>query len=146
MAAEDEVRKASAQFYAALNRMAKGAVGAMSDVWSHSASTTTMHPIGGREVGWDAVKQSFDQVAQLAEDGAVKLKDQLVRVVGDLAYEVGVEVGRLKLGGHEAAIEHRVTNVYQREGGAWKMVHHHTDTSPAMLDVLSKLQPPSGAA
>ena len=29
---------------------------------------------------------------------------------------------------------------------AWKMIHHHTDTSPAMLDVLRRLQPPSKKA
>jgi hypothetical protein len=56
MSAEDEVRKASQQFYAALNRMANGDGGGMADIWSHSATVTTMHPIGGREVGWDAVK------------------------------------------------------------------------------------------
>lgn len=139
MSAEDEVRKASRQFYAALNQMANGDSGAMADVWSHSATVTTMHPIGGREVGWDAVRASFEQVAKMASDGKIELKDQLIRVAGDVAYEMGVEQGQLTLAGHQAALEHRVTNVYQRQAGAWKMVHHHTDTSPAMLDILSRL-------
>jgi uncharacterized protein (TIGR02246 family) len=139
MSAEDEVRKASQQFYAALNRMVNGDSGAMADIWSHSATVTTMHPIGGREVGWDAVRASFEQVAEVASDGKVELKDQLIRVAGDVAYEMGVEQGQLKLAGHQAGIEHRVTNVYQRQAGAWKMVHHHTDKSPAMLDILSRL-------
>jgi uncharacterized protein (TIGR02246 family) len=139
MSAEDEVRRASQEFYAALNRMADGDSGAMADIWSHSATVTTMHPIGGREVGWDAVRASFEQVAQVASGGKIELKDQLIRVAGDVAYEMGVEQGQLKLGGHQAAIEHRVTNIYQRQAGAWKMVHHHTDTSPAMLDILSRL-------
>ena len=144
MSTEDEVRQASAQFYAALNRMANGDSSSMADVWSHSAFVTAMHPIGGREVGWDAVRASFEQVAQLASDGDVELKDQLVQVAGDIAYEMGTEQGRLTLGGHQATIEHRVTNIYQRQAGGWKMVHHHTDTSPAMLDILSRLQSPSG--
>ena len=139
MSAEDEVRRASQRFYAALNRMANGDSGAMAEIWSQSATVTTMHPIGGREVGWDAVRASFEQVAQAASDGKVELMDQLIRVAGDVAYEMGVEQGRLKLAGHQAAIEHRVTNIYQRQSGAWKMVHHHTDTSPAMLDILSRL-------
>lgn len=146
VATEDEVRKASKQFYAGLNRMANGDAKPLADIWSHSAAVTAMHPIGGRQVGWDAVRASFEQVAQLASDGKVELKDQLIRVAGDVAYEVGVERGQLKLAGQQVTIEHRVTNIYQRQAGAWKMTHHHTDASPAMLDVLNRLQPPSGKA
>ena len=41
MSTEDEVRKASQQFYAALNRMANGDAGSMADIWSHSATVTS---------------------------------------------------------------------------------------------------------
>jgi ketosteroid isomerase-like protein len=139
MSTEDEVRKASALFYTGLNRMANGDAGAMGDIWSHGSTATAMHPIGGREVGWEAVRTSFEQVAKLASDGKIEVKDQLIRVAGDMAYELGVEHGHFKLGGHPVTIEHRVTNVYQRESGSWKIVHHHTDASPAMMEVLSKL-------
>lgn len=142
---KEEVRKASEQFYAALNSMINGNAGPLADIWSHSADVTTMHPIGGREVGWDAVKRSFEQVAKLASDGKAELKDQLIRVTGDLAYEVGIEHGQFKLGGKQIAIDNRVTNIYRREGGAWKVVHHHVDISPAMVDILGQLQSPSGA-
>jgi hypothetical protein len=39
-----------------------------------------MHPIGGREVGWDQVRGSWEQVAQLATQGQVKLSDQFIQV------------------------------------------------------------------
>lgn len=144
MSTENEVRNASKQFYTSLNRMANGDACAMADIWKHSPSVMAMHPIGGREVGWDAVRASFEKVAQLASDGKIELKEQLIRVVGDVAFEAGIEHGQIKLGGQQATIEHRVTNIYQREAGAWKVIHHHTDTSPAMLDVLSRLRTPSG--
>ena len=51
MTTEDEVRAASETFYAALNRMLSGDAGALGEIWSHSSAVTTMHPIGGREVG-----------------------------------------------------------------------------------------------
>jgi ketosteroid isomerase-like protein len=143
MSAEDEVRQASKRFYAGLNRMANGDAGPMADIWSHSAAVTAMHPIGGRQVGWDAVRESFDQVAQLASGGKVELADQLIHVVGDVAYEAGIEHGKIKLAGQQVTIEHRVTNIYRREAGAWKMTHHHVDTSPEMVDVLSQSQPRS---
>jgi uncharacterized protein (TIGR02246 family) len=139
MSAEDEVRKASQQFYAAVNKMGNGDASSLSDVWSHRADVTTMHPIGGREVGLDAVRTSFEQVASQARDAKIELKDQLVRADGDVAYELGVERGTFKLGGQPVTLEHRVTNVYRQEAGEWKIVHHHTDPSPAMMDVLRKL-------
>lgn len=140
MSTENEVRKASEQFYAALNGMLNGNAGPLADIWSHSAAVTTMHPIGGREVGWNQVRGSWEQVAQLASEGQTKLGDQIIQVAGDMAYELGVEQAQFKLAGQQVTIKQRVTNVYRRETGAWKIVHHHTDVSPAMVDVLSRLQ------
>jgi ketosteroid isomerase-like protein len=140
MSTEDAIRKATEQFYAALNRMVNGDAGPLADIWSHSAVVTTMHPIGGREVGWDEVRESFAQVARLASEGRVKLGEQIVQVAGDVAYELGVERGQFKFAGQQVTIEHRVTNIYRREAGGWKIVHHHTDVSPAMLEVLSRVQ------
>jgi len=53
---------------------------------------------------------------------------------------VGIEQGRATLAGEQITIEQRVTNIYRREAEGWKMVHHHTDLSPAMLDLLGRLQ------
>jgi len=140
MSSEDEVRAASAQFYAALNSMMVGDAAPLAEVWSHGADVSTMHPIGGRETGWDEVRGSFEQVAQLASEGHGELRDQSIQVGGDLAYEVGIEQGQITLAGEQIAIEHRVTNVYRREAEGWKIVHHHTDLSPAMLELLGRLQ------
>jgi len=140
MSTEEDVHKASAQFYAALNRMTDGDATPLAAIWSHGAAVTTMHPIGGRQVGWDEVRGSFEQVAGLASGGHVELRDQNIQVVGDMAYEVGVEHGQAKLAGEQIAIEQRVTNIYRREAEGWKIVHHHTDVSPAMLDVLGRLK------
>ena len=140
MSTEDEVRKASEQFYAALNRMLNGNAAPLADIWSHSGAVTTMHPIGGRQVGWDEVREAWQQVAMLASEGQGRLDDQIIQVAGDVAYELGTERGQVKLAGQQVTIEHRVTNIYRREAGGWKVVHHHTDVSPAMLDILSRLQ------
>ncbi|HKJ44108.1 MAG TPA: nuclear transport factor 2 family protein [Sunxiuqinia sp.] len=140
MSAEDEVRKASKQFYAALNEMTSGDASSLKEIWSHNATVTTMHPIGGRQVGWDEVWKAWDQTAQVASDGNVELQNQLIRVVGDLAYEVGVENATFKIAGNQANGQVRVTNIYQKEGGSWKIVHHHTDVASAMVEALKQLQ------
>jgi hypothetical protein len=45
-------------------------------------------PLGGREVGWDHVRGAWANIAQLATEGNVSLEDQLIQVVGEVAYEV----------------------------------------------------------
>ncbi|MFS8085575.1 MAG: YybH family protein [Acidobacteriota bacterium] len=140
MTTETEVRNASAKFYAALNRMMKGDAASFGEIWSHEANVTTMHPIGGRETGWDNVRKSFEQVASMATGGQVKLEKQFIQVSADMACEVGIEQGQITIAGQTADIAQRVTNVYRRESGGWKIVHHHTDISQPMLDILSRLQ------
>lgn len=139
MSQEDEVRNASEQFYAALNRMLNGDAGPLSEIWSHSATVTTMHPIGGRDAGWDTVRKTWEEVARLASDGKVEITDQMIQASGDMAYELGVERGRTKFGGEEIRIEQRVTNIYRREAGAWKIVHHHADLSASMKELVGRL-------
>jgi uncharacterized protein (TIGR02246 family) len=135
MSAENEVGDASKQFYAALNSVANGDARPMADIWSQSADATTMHPIGGRQVGWNQVRDSWQQVAEIASEGRVTLGDQLIRVVGDAAYELGTEHVVMTLAGRSLRAEVRVTNIYRREGGAWRIVHHHADASQDMQGV-----------
>lgn len=139
MSKEEDIRRVSKQFYNALNDMGNGITGKMGGIWLQDESVTAMHPIDGRDLGWASVNNSFDQVAGIASDGNFELKDQIIRVVGDVAYEIGNETGKFKLAGNEVKVSNRVTNIYQLKKGQWKIIHHHTDTSAAMLDVLSKL-------
>ena len=140
MATVDDVRTASAQFYSALNAALNGDAGPLDGIWSHDAEVTTLHPLGGRQVGWLEVQPVFAQTATVSSKGNVRLEDQLVRVIGDMAYEVGVERGSLTLAGNAVEIAgNRVTNVYVRESGGWKIVHHHTDLSPEMVDIRARL-------
>lgn len=146
MSTTDEVREASKKFYAGLNNMANGTNNALVNAWSHNSSVTAMHPIGGREVGWDKVNDSFNQVGGIASEGKVELKDQLINVLGDVAYEIGIEQVQAKFAGEEIKADVRVTNIYQKDGGTWKMIHHHSDTAPAMLELMGRLQVASGQA
>ena len=137
MAVEDEIQQSSEQFYTAINRAINGDPGLMTEVWSHGSDVTTMHPLGGRETGWEEVRASWEQVAQAFSDGQVSLEDLVVVPLSDVvAYTLGTENGQAKLGDKTVGIDWRVTNIYRREEGEWKVVHHHTDVSPALVEVL----------
>jgi ketosteroid isomerase-like protein len=128
-------------FYAALNSALNGDSAPLASIWSHSSSITTMHPLGGCQVGWDEVRRSWEEAARLITDGRVMLADQLLQVEGDMAYETGIEQGSFTMAGQTVSgFSNRVTNVYRREGGRWKIVHHHVDVSPAMIDALRGVQ------
>ncbi|WP_460452249.1 YybH family protein [Alsobacter sp. SYSU BS001988] len=121
------LRAASRYFYSALSRMVQGDASALWEAWSHADDVSAMHPIGGRNIGWRAVKQSWEQLARVAGGGHARIEDQVFHVMDHVALELGHERGSAIFGGHPIAIDWRVTNVYRRENGAWKVVHHHTD-------------------
>jgi ketosteroid isomerase-like protein len=134
-----EVRAASSTFYNALNCMAAGDAEPMAEAWARTDDVSALHPIGGRDLGYDAVIASFSKVAEIAGGGQVRIEDQMLMLTDELAVETGVETGTLVIAGRNADIHHRVTNVYRRVNGQWKLVHHHTDTSAAMLDIVKDL-------
>jgi hypothetical protein len=51
---------------------------------------------------------------------------------------LGTEHGQAKLADESIRIDWRVTNIYRREPGEWKIVHHHTDVSPAVVEALDR--------
>jgi len=137
MSTEDDVRAVSDRFYSGLSRMD---VTAMPEIWSHGDDVTAMHPMGGEQVGWEAVRASFEQAAGPMTDSHVELVDQRIYAGTDLACETGVERGSAKLAGEPVEFEHRVTNVYRLEDGQWKMIHHHTDVAPGLAEMLQRRQ------
>jgi ketosteroid isomerase-like protein len=52
-------------------------------------------------------------------------------VSGDLAYTVQREITSTTVNGQPRDYVLRVTQVYRREGGEWKVVHRHGDEEPA---------------
>ena len=138
--AEDGVRAASDGVYDALTRRANGDAKPMLACWPHSDDVTTMHPIGGREVGWDEVEASWQGVADVAEGGTVKPSDRLVRVFGDTAYELVTENVSMGLGGEQVEGAYRATNVYRLDDGEWRIVHHHTDVDTEFVEIIQRLQ------
>ena len=137
MAAEDEVRQASERFYAAVESMLNGDASGMSDVWSPRATASTMHPLGGRQVGWDAVRESWENAAEAFEGGSVEVSDLEVCVLGaGAAYTTGVEHVQASVGGKSLSFDIRATNVFAREGTVWRIVHHHTDIDRPLQEAL----------
>jgi ketosteroid isomerase-like protein len=140
MSAKEDIRKASDKFYRALNSTLNGDSTSMADVWSRNADVSAMHPIDGIAAGWDEIRASWDNFAKISSNGRVELRDQRICVGEDLACETGFEHVNVLIGKDQIQAKFRVSNVYRREGSEWKMVHHHVDFDPRILEIVSKLQ------
>ncbi len=141
---EDEVRQACDQYDAALNHLLNGDAGLMMEIWSHSVDVTALHPVAGRKLGWEQVRPSWEQFAQLCSGGQVTLRDALIRVGTDLAYVVGTNAVQVTVAGEAISYEMRVTRIFRREARVWKIIHQHADVVPALQAILSRLQSSSG--
>jgi len=91
--------------------MLNGDARPMAEVWSHDEDVSTMHPLGGREVGWDAVRASWEGAAKAFSEGSVSVTDLEVRNVADMAYTFGVEHLDATAGGRTIHSDFRVTNI-----------------------------------
>ena len=59
-------------------------------------------------------------------------------VVGDMAFTVGYERTQASVNGEPRRYVLRVTQVYRREDGDWKVAHRHADTVPGSEEASSE--------
>jgi ketosteroid isomerase-like protein len=79
---------------------------------------------------WSNVSATLDRAAENYPDGEVVGFENVSTVVTpDLAYTVEVESYRARVGRAEeiAPVAVRVTTIFRREDGDWKVAHRHAD-------------------
>lgn len=126
----DSVTAASKAFYKALAVIDDGQ--AMARVWAHTNYVTYFGP-GTRTiiVGWGAQKQYWVKLNKEIPQRAVSLEHARREVNGNVAWEMGEEIGSAKLkDGSPLKVDFIVTNVYEKIGGRWLMVSHHVQPKP----------------
>jgi ketosteroid isomerase-like protein len=98
-------------------------------LWSHEDPVTLLGAFGVAATGWKDVSETFDWVAkQFVRGESFQLEVIAAGVSGDLAYTVGYENSMVSRDGGPAKPNRlRVTHVYRRENGEWKIVHRHGD-------------------
>ena len=81
--------------------------------------------------GWADIEPTFHTVASWFSD-STEFEFEVIAAgaSGDLAYTVGYEHNQVKVDGEPRTYTLRVTHVYRREDGQWRIVHRHADTPP----------------
>jgi ketosteroid isomerase-like protein len=96
-------------------------------MWSHN-DPVTLFGAWLAERGWDGVSGAFERVAARFSDcTSYDFEIVAAGASGDLAYTVGYEHTSTSMDGQPQSYALRVTNVYRREDGEWKLVHRHGD-------------------
>jgi ketosteroid isomerase-like protein len=122
------VREAADEFYDALNAMFKGDIALMKAIWSHADDVVYMGPGGSIKVGWAKVLKDWESQAARKLGGNVMAKDVNFTIGDDIAVMYAREMGEnTNIGGKREKVDIRVTNLFRKENGAWKVIGHHTD-------------------
>jgi ketosteroid isomerase-like protein len=98
-------------------------------LWSREDPVTVLGAFGVAASGWGEVNKTFDWVAsQFSSCESFQLEVIAAGVSGNLAYTVGYEHSQVSRdSGPVRSNRLRVTHVYRREDGEWKIVHRHGD-------------------
>jgi ketosteroid isomerase-like protein len=104
-----------------------------SEVWANSPDVSFIHPFG-HEQGWDAIKTNIYErlMGETYSARTFTIKDSWVHANGDGAWaEFYWEFNaKLRKDGSPVVTRGRETQVYQRIGGRWRLVHVHYSGMP----------------
>jgi ketosteroid isomerase-like protein len=107
-----------------------GDAGPLSLLSARRTDATFFGPGGGVVHGADAVVARYASDAPMFEPGSTtRLEILHAAASGDVGYWVGYQhaLARLKGKPEPVPMKLRVTEVFRREDGAWKLVHRHAD-------------------
>ena len=120
------VLAANRAFYAALE--SRDAAG-MEAVWSHDDDVACVHPGWHRLEGWEEVSRSWHAIFANSRPWKVRPEEERAFVSGTVAVVLCVEVLEASGTSGEPA-RMQATNVFRRENGDWRIVHHHASPMP----------------
>ncbi len=117
-----EVDEANARFYQAFESLE---ISRMDQIWSHGDHVRCIHPGWCLLAGWEAVRQSWDAIFKNSGEMRFSIADVDVHVDGDIARVTCQENILSHTHGQIAVTTLLATNMFERQGGEWRMIHHH---------------------
>ncbi len=129
MSGDDGIQGAVDAFARALECFVGGDGRAFAALWSHGEDATVFGAWGAYEQGREAVGPRLAWAASRFGGGEIAYEPLASGTSGDLGYAIGLERGTVRVAGQEEPrpLLLRVTHLFRREDGAWKMFHRHSD-------------------
>ena len=106
--------------------------------WSHNDPVTLFGAVL-TNVGWRDIEKTFDALAARFSNGTFEVEVIAAGASGDLGYIVAIEHTSVSVAGAPPEpYELRVTTIFRREDGEWKIVHRHADGVPGHMGTVSQ--------
>ncbi len=116
------VEEANARFYRTLEGRD---LEEMDRLWGHGDHVRCIHPGWTMLSGWESVRRSWEAIFKDSREMRFSIGDVDARVDGDTAWVTCTENILSQVGGNIAVTTLLATNVFERRGGEWLVVHHH---------------------
>jgi ketosteroid isomerase-like protein len=123
----EQVEIANQDFYRAFESLD---IARMDPVWSHQEYVTCIHPGWTVRVGWPAVRDSWVLIFNNTFAMKFELTEVQIQVAGDVGWVVCTENITSRQGETVQESQVLATNLYERVGERWMLIHHHG--SPVM--------------
>lgn len=118
----EEVTRTNEDFYKAFESLD---VAAMDRIWAHQEYITCIHPGWSIRVGWPAVRDSWVVIFNNTFSMEFQLTELQVQVAADVAWVICTENITSRVGETTQSSRVVATNLYERIGDDWKIIHHH---------------------
>ena len=125
---EEKVLEANKNFYRALQSLS---LEEMESVWLTEEWVRCLHPGWDLLEGWEAVRESWQQIFENTKFLRVSVGLQFVRVEKNFAWVCCTEKISSATEGRFETSYVQATNIFWEHNGAWYLVHHHGSHLPA---------------
>ena len=118
------VQEANERFYRAFESLDRPALVRIGREF-HGSHVACVHPGWSRLHGWEEVRRSWAAIFQSTTEMRFTITDVRVEVRGDLGWVHCTENILSETRGSLSITAILATNVFERQGGRWRLVHHH---------------------
>lgn len=118
----EAVLAANERFYRAFESLT---LAEMEAVWAHGPHVGCIHPGWPALSGWEAVRESWATIFRNTREVRFTLTDVRVEVRGDVGWVLCTEHILSEARGQLTVTAILATNIFERQGAGWRLVHHH---------------------
>ncbi len=136
---ESDFNEAVEAYRRAVNEFCKGDPGPVLEMFSRRDDVTLANPLGPPRRGRTEVETAARDAATHVRAGNCRFEEVSRYTTPELGYVLHLERAQVKLGASDemARISLRVTTIFRREEGIWKVAHRHTDPITTPRDMAS---------